>query len=193
MRPIKTILAVSLAALISLPAALQAADDESLTAGRRGLSLGGRAAWFEPDDARAGNGHVFGGAQLRVHATRVLALEASADYRQQKFQTTTADIYPVQASLLAYLAPDWRASPFLLAGAGWYFTRVRGPGGFDETSNRFGPHVGAGLEIVLTEHWSIDGTYRYAWIDDVRSRDGALQADYKDRGHQGTVGINLRF
>lgn len=186
--------AAVLAVLLLLPVSLRAQDEgRDPRVGASRLSLGGRAAWFEPSDARAGNGEVFGGAQVRLHLARAFALEGSADYRQQKFASTTADIFPVQASLLAYLAPDWRASPFLLAGAGWYFTRVKGPGGLDETDNRFGPHVGAGLQIMLTSRWSIDGTYRYIWIDDVRSREGALDADYKDRGHMGTVGLNFHF
>jgi opacity protein-like surface antigen len=46
----------------------------------------------------------------------------------------------------------------------------------------------------MTPSWSVDSTYRYAWIEDIASQDNnLLDKDYNDRGHQVTVGLNYHF
>lgn len=90
-----------------------------------GVSLGGRAMYYRPNDADGGT--LSGGAQLRIHLSSMLALEGSIDYRQSKFGETVIDVYPVQASLLIYLLPRSRLTPFILGGGGWYYTHVRKP------------------------------------------------------------------
>jgi opacity protein-like surface antigen len=192
-------------ALLALPAAAQeptrTASDErkpwlsdETIAERRGISLGGRAMYFQPKNSEAGSGDMFGGAQLRFRFARSLALEGSADYRQISVPGTTVDVYPVQASLLVYLFPSSPLSPFLLGGGGWYFTHTKGPGGFDSTQNRFGGHAGGGLQIFLTQRWSIDGTYRYVWVESFASRDQNLsEKKFSDQGHMATAGLNFHF
>jgi opacity protein-like surface antigen len=157
------------------------------------VSLGGRGMYFKPDD---GTGVWSGGAQLRLHLTSVWAVEGSVDYRRETFDggDTRVYNYPVQASLLAYLMPGSPISPFLLAGGGWYYTRTDGPNGYEQTQDRFGPHVGAGVEAYLNSSWSIDGTYRYIWVKDVESRNASLlDANYSDSGHMVTAGLNYHF
>jgi opacity protein-like surface antigen len=124
--------------------------------------------WFEPKE---GESSWSGGAQVRLYLTRFFAIEGSADYRQSKFAGTTVHTYPVQVSALLYLLPGWRLTPFVLGGAGWYYTTVDGPGGLDDTQNRFGVHAGGGLQYFISRHFSIDSTYRYVWLEDVASRD----------------------
>ena len=80
------------------------------------LSVGGHATYFRPKDADAGSW--YGGAQVRLHFSRIFALEALADYRRNDFGTTRSDTYPVQGSLLAYLLPGKRLSPFILGERG---------------------------------------------------------------------------
>lgn len=46
------------------------------------------------------------------------------------------------------------AAGYILGGVGWYYTHVQGSNG---STNRYGPHAGAGLEVALDRHWSIDG------------------------------------
>jgi opacity protein-like surface antigen len=161
----------------------------------RGLSIGGRATYFHSEDSSAARRDWYGGAQVRLHFSHYVAAEGSIDYRQEHYDgtNTTADVYPVQASLLAYLTPWARVSPFVLAGAGWYFTHVRGPAGFDEDQQRFGPHVGAGLQAFLSRHWSIDGTWRYTWVEDVGSTDAASARNYNGNGWMATGAINFHF
>lgn len=156
---------------------------------RSGLSLGGRGTYFKPKDAQ---GSWSGGAQLRLHFTPVIAIEGSADYRQTKFGGVETDIYPVQASLLIYLLPGMRISPYILGGAGWYYTHFRSIGG---TQQRFGPHAGGGLEIFLNHWWSIDGDYRYVWNSRVNTPTTAhpLGQDFSDRGSMVTAALNFYF
>lgn len=162
---------------------------------RRGLSLGGRGMYYKPDGAQ---GEWHGGAQLRFHLNRALALEGSADYRSTRFDAPAGtgevrvDHYPVMASLLGYLFPHSPITPFVLAGAGWHFTHVDGPG-IDETNNRFGPHAGGGLQAFLGRSWSLDGTYRYVWIEDYRSGAALGSKTFTDRGHMWTAALNYHF
>jgi opacity protein-like surface antigen len=157
-----------------------------------GLSIGGHATYFQPKDADQGSW--YGGAQVRLHLSRIFALEALADYRRNDFGTTRTDTYPVQGSLLAYLLPGKRLSPFLLGGAGWYHTQVKGPGDFDDTQSRFGLHAGGGLQLFLSPHWSVDSTYRYVWLEKIESKGVSLDdKQFQDSGHMVTIGLNFHF
>jgi opacity protein-like surface antigen len=154
------------------------------------FSLGGRATWFDPKD---GTDSWYGGAQARLYIGEVFAIEGSADYRQNRFAGTRVDTYPVQVSALAYLLPGKRLSPFLLGGGGWYYTHVKS-GAFDDTQNRFGLHAGGGLQYMLNEHWSIDTTYRYVWLEKVHSQEqNIINKSFQDSGQMVTFGLNFHF
>jgi opacity protein-like surface antigen len=185
---VAAILSLALAAAVAAPSAASA-DDDHPHAAISGVSFGGRGTYFHPKDAD--NGSWSGGAQLRFHFTPVLAIEASADYRQSKFEGSVVDVYPVQGSLLLYLAPNWAVSPYLLGGEGWYTTHVRG----GETTHRYGPHAGAGLEAALSRHWTIDGSYRYLWTQSLTVPTGAhpLGKNFSDNGYMITAALNYRF
>ncbi len=155
------------------------------------VSIGGRAAYIDPFDASP---KWYGGAQVRLHLGQIFAVEGSVDYREKKFDNTFTRTYPVQVSGLIYLLPGKRLSPFLLGGGGWYYTQVKGPGGFDDTQNRFGLHAGGGLQWMLNHHWSIDGTYRYVWLEKLQSRDdNIVDKKYDNNAHMVTIGLNFHF
>ncbi len=156
------------------------------------LSIGGRAVSFSPRD---GQDYWSGGAQARLRLPIFFAVDASIDYRRQTFGDTKVTDWPVQVSALFFFLPKIIVvQPFLLAGAGWYHTTVEGPGGFDETQTRFGPHAGAGAELSLSSHWFVDATYRYIWIKDVHTQDSLLaNRDLRDSGHMITLGLNYRL
>ncbi len=157
------------------------------------ICIGPRASYSTPQDAD--EGQWFSGFQARLHVTPVVALEGSIDYRRNDFgNTTRIKTYPLQASVLAYLTPGASWSPFLLGGGGWYYTEVDGPNDYRNTSSRFGLHAGAGIEFMLNDYLSIDGTYRYVWLDSVVSRDAALQdKTFQDSGSMVTIGLNFLF
>lgn len=155
------------------------------------FSLGARATYFDPKE---GDANWFGGAQLRIHPLKYIAIEGSADYRETDIGSTTVRTFPVQGSLLVYPFGTKRVSPFVLGGGGWYFTNVEGPGNFDDTQQRFGGHVGGGLQIFITDHFSIDSTYRHIWLEKLQSKDASLQdKKFQDNGHMVTIGLNLHF
>lgn len=173
--------------LLAFPLAVFAGIGEKI------FSFGPRAAYSTPKDADSGQW--FGGAQARLHVSPGMALEASIDYRRNDFgRLTTIKSYPVQASILAYLMPgaDW--SPFLIGGGGWYYTQVDGPAGYSKTDYRFGLHAGAGLELLLNESVSLDASYRYVWLESVKSKDEtATDKTFQDSGSTFTVGLNFLF
>lgn len=155
------------------------------------FSIGGRATYFDPKE---GDANWFGGEQLRLHPFKFLAVEGSVDYRKTDINSTTVRTFPVQGSLLIYPLGTKRISPFILGGAGWYFTHVEGPGDFDKTQHRFGAHVGGGLQLFLSNHLSLDATYRHIWLEKIDSKDAALRdKQFQDNGHMVTFGLNLHF
>ncbi len=159
---------------------------------RRGLSIGGRAAYYRPKGAD--HGDLAEGAQVRLHFTPAWALEGSVDLRQDKFDGTKVDVIPVQLSLMVYiLPPGYRVAPYLLAGGGWYYTHVGAP--VDHFAFRFGPHAGAGVEFFLKRFWSLDGSYRYLWTDDIHSQDEAhpLGRNFSNKGFMLTGALNYNF
>ncbi len=155
------------------------------------LSLGGRATYFNPKD---GDDRWLGGAQARLHLFEYFAIEGSVDYHQSDIGDTRVHSYPVQASGMIYPLGIRRISPFIMGGGGWYYTTVTGPGNFDETQNRFGVHAGGGAQVFLSNHFSFDATYRYIWLEDIKTRDASLQnKNFEGNGHMVTIGLNYHF
>lgn len=151
------------------------------------FSLGGRAVYYDPID---GNDAWRGGAQARLYLTEMFAIEASMDYRKNDFGDSTVRTFPLQLSGLVYLLPGKRLSPFLLGGGGWYYTDVDGPGGFEDVQQRFGLHGGGGVQLMLSRHWSVDGSYRFVWLERIRAQGNQK---FQDEGHMVTVGLNYHF
>ena len=189
-------------ALVALPVALGGMlyEGSAKPAAAEGLfddmniglfSIGGRATYFDPKN---GDDNWFGGGQVRIHPFHFLAVEGSVDYRRTEITSTKVRTFPVQGSVLLYPFGTKRLSPFILGGGGWYFTNVEGPGDFDKTHQRFGAHVGAGLQLFLTEFLSLDGTYRHIWLEKIESKDASLRDKrFEDNGHMVTFGLNVHF
>jgi len=176
---------------LSLPAMLFAGGTG---VGEKGLSIGPRMTYSTPKDADSGQWSV--GAQARLHLSPGLGLEGSIDSRSNNYlNVTTIKTYPVQASLLAYLMPGALFSPYLIGGAGWYYTQVDGPFGYSNTNSRFGTHLGAGVELMVNEFISIDGSYRYIWLESVASTgtSNVLDKSYQDSGSMVTIALNFLF
>jgi opacity protein-like surface antigen len=173
--------------------ALQLAAFGVTSVGGKEFSIGSMVTYSSPNDAD--EGQWYGGAQARLYLSPDLELEGSIARRSNNYGgLTTVQTYPVQMSLLKYLMPGAGWSPFLLGGGGWYYTRVTGPVGFIHTSFRFGVHIGAGLEVMLNDTLSLDGSYRYVWLESVTSKDeNALDKTYQDSGSMITIALNLLF
>ncbi len=194
MRPYKRLAFYLLLAAGILPACNARAqfDFEESHGPRPGLTIGGRAAYYRPRGAD--NGNLVEGAQARYHLTRRWALEGSVDLRQDIFGATKVDIVPVQLSVIIYLMPHgYTIAPYILAGGGWYYTHVEAPA--SSSAVRFGPHAGGGVEFLLSKTWSIDGSYRYLWAEDIHSQDlqHPLGRNLSDKGFLLTAALNYCF
>lgn len=162
--------------------------------GEKALSIGPRMTYATPQDADSGQWNF--GVQARLHISPALGLEGSIDARSNNYYNiTTIKTYPVQVSLLAYLMPGGLLSPYLLGGAGWYYTQVSGPFDYEHTNSRFGTHAGAGVELMVNEFISVDGSYRYIWLESVASTgtSNILDKNYQDSGSMITVALNFLF
>ncbi len=158
----------------------------------RHLTIGPRAEYFDP---KGGDATWSGGAQVRYFFTQALAIEGSADYRREKFGDTRVDVVPVQASLLAYIIQPKPFGVYLLGGTGWYYRRINPPSPAQhDTDDRFGLHAGGGVEYRISNSWSLDGSYRYVWIDSIKTQDAQLQnKEFDDKGQMVTIGLNYNF
>ncbi|MFA5859411.1 MAG: outer membrane beta-barrel protein [Elusimicrobiota bacterium] len=157
------------------------------------LSIGPRITFTQPKDADSGA--LYGGAQVRLSLTQILKLEGSIDYRSNDFALfTKVNVVPIQASVMTYINTGTSISPYLLAGAGLYYTQVEGPFNLSYTTNRFGVHIGAGLEVLLTDTLSLDSSFRSLWVEKFSSKDAAaIDKEYEDSGYMITLALNLLF
>jgi opacity protein-like surface antigen len=164
------------------------ATSSATDAGR--LSIGPRVGYYQAKDGD--NGKFTGGAQVRFHMTPTFALEGAIDYRQIDGEDSLGDLdvhfYPVQASLIAYLFPESPLTPYLVAGANWQNITIETPGN-DVTKSKLGVHGGVGLQYFMTQNWSVDGSWRYMWIDKVS--DG--NTDFDPSGHMFSTALNYHF
>lgn len=176
-----------------LPLSLSSEVDLS-NPGESEFSIGPTAGYLKARGADRGTWSA--GAQARLHFLKFFAAEASITFHQDEYQNGDVVVtqYPVQVTGFLYPFPEWEIQPYLLAGAGWYYTRVRYHGlpsllYQDQTAHSFGGHAGAGVEARLGPSASIDADVRYIFLnpraDALRSRD----FDYWEF----TAGLNLFF
>lgn len=153
-------------------------------------SIGPRLAFYKPNDADRGD-WAWGG-QLRLPMDPVYSFEASADWASYRSNGAPVRTTAVQATFLGYFSPDSAFSPYLLVGGGWYPTHADGP---YNPFRLFGPHVGAGLQLLLGPRWSIDGSYRFLWTETVDWTHPLhlFGTDFGVRGHMLTIGLNRRL
>ncbi len=101
------------------------------------------------------------GVHLRTRFDDHWGLELSLDAlggSGEGFEQTTV---PVMGALTYHLWPSSRIQPYGLAGAGVHFSQLDYLGGqFRSNTTELAGQVGAGLEIFLTEHLSLEGDIR---------------------------------
>jgi opacity protein-like surface antigen len=167
MRTFRTALIRNIILLTVLPAALLISPS---AASAQGFGVGGRFAWVTADSDADVDSVRFTGGQIRLMSQR-WGLEVSLDRHSESFDLLNQKITqtPIQTSLLLRLGGR-SVSPFLLAGPGWYKTKVEPIDGPDDADleieeTEFGWHAGGGLEILLGRHLGIHGDYRYTFLD----------------------------
>jgi len=143
----------------------------------------------------ADRGAWFVGGQARLHFLQVLAAEVSMTFHENRYENGDIQVtqYPVQVSGMLYPFPNWIVSPYLVGGAGWYYSRVTYSGAragtSDLTDHTFGAHGGLGADVRLGGSFTIDADFRYIFLDPSGTQ--------VQNGHfnywQVTFGLNLLF
>jgi opacity protein-like surface antigen len=197
------LLYAAISALLLVPSAVEA----------QSFGVGGRFAFIttDPDDddsavdRESRTDRYFGGL-FRARMSDRAALEVSFDYRTDSEDVLPAlqeriKAYPIQVSLLAYLARG-RFAPYLVGGIGWYSQKV------DllldnelinsTTTHPFGYHAGFGAEIMLGRRVGIHADYRYRFVDEDDDDDGGIPivgflTGLSRNGSMWTTGLTVYF
>ncbi len=129
------------------------------------IAIGGQAGFQKAADAD--NGNIMFGGLVRAYLTNAAAFEASINYRQQEYQNGNIAVsdWPVQLSGLFYPIEDL----YGVVGVGWYNAKTEYSGSLneipDKTSQKFGWHFGAGMDIPLSEKAFLFGDFRYVFLN----------------------------
>ena len=151
----KTWLMIGLAALLAVPAVSQS------------VSFGPQVGYYKAQDA---DGNFMGGAAWRFKFTPMLGLEASINYRQEKYAdgALTVRSWPIMVTGLIYPLPFVYGA----MGAGWYNTTIDYDQDLstvhafkDETTQEFGWHFGGGAELPVSSSFLLTGDIRYVFLN----------------------------
>lgn len=144
----------------------------------------------------ADRGTWFGGLMARLRFLDYFGAEGAVTYHASTFADGDALVsqIPIQLTGLVYPLPDTVVQPYLLAGAGWYYTRVDYRHGLsyldNETASQFGVHVGGGAELRFGLASAVYADFRYLFLNDP-GFDTVSDRDYDS--WQLTCGLMLGF
>jgi len=132
-------------------------------ASAQGFGFGPRVGWERTKDADASE-FLFGVA-LRVKPIPFLGVEGAVDYRQEdrSADALTMRSWPVTVTGLVYPLPMLYAA----GGGGWHNMTFDydDPRVEDVDEQKFGWHVGGGLEIPLGDAGALAADVRYVFLD----------------------------
>lgn len=129
------------------------------------VAIGPQVGWHKAADAD--DGKFLFGAALKLKLTNALGFEGSLNYREEEYRNGAIAVsqWPVLLSGLFYVTPEI----YGLAGVGWYNTKIEFDNAIidrpDRTSQEFGWHFGAGVDIPLGEAAFLTTDFRYTFID----------------------------
>lgn len=130
------------------------------------IGIGPQAGYYKAQGADQGN--FMGGAALRLKLIPVLGVEASINYRQEKYagDLLTVRSWPVMVTGLIYPLPMIYGA----MGFGWYNTTIdydqsRLPLLKDETAQKVGWHFGGGVELPVGTKVKLTADIRYVFLD----------------------------
>jgi opacity protein-like surface antigen len=165
------------------------------------FGVGGRLAFVKADTNGDDDSRRFWGGHIRFSGDRA-ALEVSLDRHTEEFEALGEQVKetPLQASLLLYMARG-SFKPYVLAGPGWYRTRVESIDDSDDgvTTTEFGWHAGFGAEVRGGRRVGIHADYRYTFLDfndddEEEDDDGFISGLLPShKGSMWTVGVTFYF
>lgn len=158
-------------------------DDRPRQQDRVGFGIGPVGGYLKARGADRGTWTA--GAAARLYFARFLAAEAAITFHDNSYSNGDIHVvqYPLQLSLLVFPFPSWDLQPYVLGGAGWYYTRIHYEDSLaalnDQTEHWFGGHLGAGVEIAASRTVSVNADIRYVFVDpktDIQNK--SADADY---------------
>jgi opacity protein-like surface antigen len=138
------------------------------------------------------------GITLRAKLSPIIGLEGDVGYRQQKYgnDALTVKEWPVTITALIYPAPVLYGG----IGAGWYNTtfdyadRFNQAGIDDETTQKFGWHLAAGIEVPASPQMSVFGDIRYVFLKyKIKELPGAVLDGAKADFYSINIGLLFRL
>jgi opacity protein-like surface antigen len=129
------------------------------------LSVGPQVGYYKASDAD--NPGVMSGATLRLRLGGPLAVEASVNYRKEYYQNKSISLKSWPVLITALLYPVRYI--YGMAGVGWYNTRIAYSKDLntfgDKSSQKFGWHLGAGVEMPFTKKVKLATDFRYTFLN----------------------------
>jgi len=130
------------------------------------VSLGPQLGYYKVRDAD--KGAYMGGVAWRLKLMPVLGVEASINYRQEKYASDALTVrsWPVMVTGLIYPLPIVYGA----IGAGWYsltydYDQSKLPLFKDETTQKVGWHFGGGVELPVGSNFILTGDIRYVFLN----------------------------
>jgi opacity protein-like surface antigen len=165
------------------------AQSRTTDAGR--IGVGPQLGYFKGADAESGS--VMPGGFFRARFSELVGMDLSINYRTEDYASGRVDVtqWPLLVSAMFYPV----SSVYGLVGFGLYFTSftfhsqslVDLP---DETSTRFGFHLGGGLEFELSRQISIFGDAKYVLLGyDLEDFDEVNASDFSANFFAITIGL----
>jgi len=132
----------------------------------QGISLGPQIGYYKAQEADKGS--LMGGVAWRLKVKPIFGVEASINYRQEKYadDLLTVRSWPVMITGLVYPVPMLYGA----VGAGWYsvtydYNKTKLPLFKDETTQKVGYHFGGGVELPVQTRFLLTGDIRYVFLD----------------------------
>jgi opacity protein-like surface antigen len=155
----------------------------------QGFSFGPQLGYYKAGDADQGS--FMGGVAWRLKLMPALGVEASINYRQEKYGdgALTVRSWPVMVTGLIYPLPFVYGA----MGAGWYsvtydYDQSKLPMLEDETTQKVGWHFGGGVELPVGSNFNLTGDIRYVFLNyDFKEIPGS--GDLKSNFYVITVGF----
>lgn len=153
------------------------------------INIGPELGFYKAQDAD--NGSFIGGVACRLKLMPMLGAEASIAYRQETYgnNVVTVRSWPVMVTGLIYPLPIVYGA----IGAGWYnltfdYNQDKVPLLTDETTQKFGWHLGGGVELPAGPNIKLTGDIRYVFLN-YNFKDFPGSSDLKSDFYVITAGI----
>ena len=113
--------------------------------------------------ARTTNGKFLGGLG------KLKASDLGAVPNKEEMSRAQVARKDVHEELMGHVVQAGPAQPYLVAGGGWYYTRIDFSGTLsafdDDTAHVVGYHIGVGVDVVLTPQITLSADVRQIFID----------------------------